>query len=78
MRTIAPIGPNRVYLYSHDMAEPPHVHVDRDEQTAKFWLTPVVLAGNIGYRPKELRDVHRMVVEHAAEFIEAWNEEFGA
>ena len=78
MPTIGRIGPYRVYFYSHDMAEPPHVHVDRDEQTAKFWLRPVALARNIGFRPKELREVQRMVVEHAGEFIEAWNEEFGA
>jgi len=54
------------------------VHVDRDDKTAKLWLTPAALARNIGFRPKELRDVQRLVSERAAEFIEAWNEEFGA
>jgi hypothetical protein len=78
MPTIARIGPYRVYFYSHDMAEPAHVHVDRDEKTAKVWLTPVALAHNIGFRPKELRDVRRLVAEHAAEFLEAWNAGFGA
>ena len=77
MPTIARIGPYRVYFYSHDMQEPPHVHVDRDENTAKFWLTPVALARNIGFRPKELRDIQRIVVEHAAEFTEAWHDYFG-
>jgi len=77
MPTIARVGPYRVYFYSHDVAEPSHVHVDRDEKTAKFWLTPVALARNIGFRPRELRDVHRMVYERASEFVKAWNEEFG-
>ncbi|MCK6486466.1 MAG: DUF4160 domain-containing protein [Phycisphaerae bacterium] len=54
MPTIARIGPYRIYFYSHDRREPPHVHVDRDAYTAKFWLTPVELAWcNIGFRPKE-------------------------
>jgi len=78
MPTIARIGPYRVYFYSHDVTEPPHVHVDRDACTAKFWLAPVVLEFNIGFRAKELRDVRRLVVEHASEFREAWNEHFSA
>lgn len=44
MLTIARIGPYRVYFYGHDRCEPPHVHVDRDDNTAKFWLLPVELA----------------------------------
>ncbi|NOT01782.1 MAG: DUF4160 domain-containing protein [Phycisphaerales bacterium] len=62
---IARIGPYRVYFVSHDRGEPPHVHVDRDDCSVKFWLTPVLLAYNIGFRAKELRDLRRMVVEHA-------------
>ena len=77
MPTIAKIGPYRVYFYSHDMQEPPHVHVDRDDETAKFWLTPVALAYNIGFRARELRDVQRIVSERSAEFLEAWNDYFG-
>ena len=77
MPTIARIGPYRVYFYSHDMQEPPHVHVDRDDGTAKFWLTPVALERNIGFRPKELRGIQGMVAEHAVVFLEAWNDYFG-
>lgn len=77
MPTIARIGPYRIYYVSHDRGEPPHVHVDRDDSTAKFWLEPVTLAYNIGFRAKELRDVRRLVNEHAAEFLEAWNDNFG-
>jgi Protein of unknown function (DUF2442)/Domain of unknown function (DUF4160) len=29
-----------VYFYSHEPNEPAHVHVDRDDQSAKFWLKP--------------------------------------
>ncbi|MCH7720760.1 MAG: DUF4160 domain-containing protein [Planctomycetes bacterium] len=77
MPTIARIGPYRVYFYSHDMREPPHVHVDRNDETVKFWLTPVALAYNIGFRARELRDIQRLVSERAAEFLEAWNDYFG-
>ncbi len=47
--------PYRFYFYSHEPNEPPHVHVDRDDLSAKFWLQPVGLARNFGFSPKELR-----------------------
>jgi Domain of unknown function (DUF4160) len=37
----------RVYFYSHEPNEPPHIHVDARGCTAKFWLQPVALARNI-------------------------------
>jgi len=76
--TIARIGPYRVYFYSHGRGGPAHVHVDRDDSTAKFWISPVALAYNIDFRAKELRDIRRLVMEHAAEWLETWNDEFGA
>ena len=78
MPTIARIGPYRIYLYSQDRREPPHVHIDRDAHTAKFWLAPAELAYNIGFRPKELRDIRRLVLERATEFLEAWHDNFPA
>ncbi len=78
MPTIARIGPDRIYFYNHDRAEPAHVHVDRDESTAKFWLSPVSIAYAIGFRAKELRDIRRMVTEHAAEWLEKWHDNFDA
>jgi hypothetical protein len=48
-------GPYRFYFYSHDSTEPPHIHVDRDACSAKFWLTPVVLSRTLGFGPVELQ-----------------------
>ena len=36
--TVLRSGPYRFYFYSHEPNEPPHVHVDRDDDSAKFWL----------------------------------------
>jgi len=78
MTTIARIGPCRVCFCSQDRREPPHVHAERDAHTAKFWLEPVELASNIGFRPRELGDIRRLVLDHADEFLEAWRENFPA
>ena len=77
MPTIAQMGPYRVYFFSHDMQEPPHVDVDRDDSTPEFRLTPVALARNIGFRPRELRGIQRIVTGQAPEFVEAWHDYFG-
>ncbi|MDE2932989.1 MAG: DUF4160 domain-containing protein [Chloroflexota bacterium] len=77
MPTLVREGPHRFYFYSHEPNEPPHVHVDRDADFAKFWLRPVALAANYGFRPVELRRVERLVERYATMFLEAWDERFG-
>jgi hypothetical protein len=53
------------------------VHVDRDDQSAKFWLNPVTLARNLGFGPGELRRIQRMLKESEGMLLEKWNERFG-
>jgi hypothetical protein len=43
MPTVLRAGPYRFFFYAGDREEPPHVHVERDEKVAKFWLDPVRL-----------------------------------
>ena len=78
MPTIKREGPYRIYFYSHDLVnEPPHVHVDRDDLSAKFWLEPVALARNLGFSPSELRRIERIVQEYQEELLENWYANFG-
>lgn len=73
MPTVLRLGPYRFYFYSHEPNEPPHVHVDRDNLSAKFWLEPVQLARNLGFSAKDLRLIERMVLEHQQELQEKWD-----
>ena len=73
MPTVLRMGPYRFYFYSHEPHEPPHVHVDRDNLSAKFWLRPVGLARNLGFAPVELRKILAMVVKRQTAFLEAWH-----
>jgi hypothetical protein len=66
-----------LYFFSHDSGEPPHVHVARDRQRAKFWLAPVEAARNIGYSDVELGRVQRLVEEQQEKLKEAWDAFFG-
>ena len=66
-----------VFFFAGDTGEPPHVHVERDNAVAKYWLDPVALASSRFFPPHELRRLHRTVQEHSEEFMEAWNGFFG-
>jgi hypothetical protein len=49
MPTALRIGSYRIYFYSYDCGEPRHMHVDRENRSAKFWLDPdVALEENHG------------------------------
>lgn len=78
MPAILRIGPYRFYFFSHEPNEPPHIHVDRDQMSAKFWLNPVALARNMGFNPKDLTHLQRMIKAHQTEFLEAWHGYFGS
>ncbi len=77
MPAILRIGAYRFYFYSHEPNEPPHIHVDRDNLSAKFWLQSVSLAQNVGFPAKELRKLQSLVIENQTQLLEAWYEYFG-
>ena len=77
MPTILRIGSYRFYFFSNESDEPPHVHIDREHLSAKFWLEPVLLARNIGFRPHELNKLKSLVEENNDKLRETWHEYFG-
>jgi hypothetical protein len=69
-------GPYRFFIYSGDRDEPPHVHVEREDRVAKFWLDPVRLATSGGFGRDELRRIGRQVAENREALLRGWNEFF--
>jgi hypothetical protein len=75
MPTVLREGPYRFYFFMQDLlTEPPHVHVERDRNEAKFWLDPVRLERGGGFPRHELRDIRRLIEEHEHQLLEEWNE----
>jgi hypothetical protein len=58
-------------------AGPPHVHVERERSSAKFWIDPVVLSRSHGFARSELLDIQRIVAENEQKFRKAWDDYFG-
>jgi hypothetical protein len=77
MPSVGDIGPYKLFFYSSEGAEPPHVHVRRDRATAKFWLNPVRLGRSHWFGDHELRQIQRIIEEQEARISEVWNEHFG-
>jgi hypothetical protein len=71
------VGPYRFFFYSADSDEPRHVHVERDDSEAKFWLDPIRLEQSHGFSPSEIRRIEVLVTENVAMLVEAWDEYFG-
>lgn len=76
MPTVMQIGRYRFFFFSNESQEPAHIHIKAGEDEAKFWLDPVRLATNHGFRARELNEIERLVIQHQAQFVEAWDEYF--
>jgi hypothetical protein len=53
-----------------------HVHVVKDENETKIWLTDLSVAINLGYSARELNEIIREARKQREIFLEAWNDHF--
>jgi hypothetical protein len=77
MPTVLRIQGYRIGFFSADGDEPPHVHITKDTRTAKFWLSPIQLATNVGFSRQKLNDIVHLLEQHQNELLNAWHEYFG-
>jgi len=76
MPTVFRIGSYRFFFYSGDRDEPVHIHVEKEDKIAKFWLDPVRLQRSGGFRAIEINDLQKKIQDNQEKIIEAWNEYF--
>ena len=70
----------RFFFYSNEGTprEPVHIHVERDENEAKFWVNPIVqVAYNDGFDARALRELSGIIEGNRERIERAWNEFFG-
>jgi hypothetical protein len=69
----------RFFFYSNEGSprEPLHIHVERNDVEAKFWLKPTVkVAYNDGYDARTVRELQSLVEANSSRIARAWNEHF--
>jgi hypothetical protein len=77
MPTIRRIQGFRLFFFSNERNEPPHVHVQAGDGYAKLWLgPPVVLAEAQDLTPRQQRLIMQIVKEHREFMEEAWHDHF--
>jgi len=64
------------YFYAEEGTEPPHIHVDKGDGTAKLWLRPLRLASVDGLKVSEVRHAMRIAERQRTKLLEAWSEFF--
>jgi hypothetical protein len=64
MPTVLRVGSYRLFFYSGDREEPPHIHVERGDDSAKFWLEPVRLQSSGGFNRREINYIREIVEEN--------------
>ena len=53
-----------------------HVHIERDNKLAKFWLDPVRLQTSRGFGKSETSRLLRLVEDNTDSLMRSWNEFF--
>jgi len=56
--------------------EPPHIHVERESNRAKFWLQPVRLQDSGGFNRLEIRRLHGIITDNVEFLMGSWDEFF--
>lgn len=69
-------GPYRFFFYAGDKDEPQHIHIERDDKIAKFWLDPIRLQSSGGFNRQEINRIQEIIQEYQIQLMEGWNEYF--
>jgi hypothetical protein len=76
MPTALRTDPYRFFFYAGDRDEPPHVHVERENKRAKFWIDPVRLQRSIGFTRTQVQRIQELVQKHREHLLRHCNEYF--
>ncbi|MBI2778807.1 MAG: DUF4160 domain-containing protein [Gammaproteobacteria bacterium] len=71
------VGPYRFFFYAGDGNEPVHIHIERDDKIAKFWLDPIRLQSSGGFSRVEIGQIQKIINEYHLQLAEAWHGYFG-
>jgi Domain of unknown function (DUF4160) len=78
MPTVKRIGPYLFFFYASDRDDPAHVHIEREDEVAKFWPDPVRLQRVAGFLGVEIGRIQKILMRRQGELLEAWNAYFRA
>ncbi|MFV0304089.1 MAG: DUF4160 domain-containing protein [Moheibacter sp.] len=75
MPTVLIINGFRFFFYSNEHL-PIHIHVEKDNKTAKFNLDEIELVRSRGFNASELKEMRKLVLDNVELFKNKWDEYF--
>jgi len=77
MPTILIVNGYRFFFYSNENDEPIHVHIEKAEGNAKYWLEPdLEEAYSYGFTTRQRKEIRLITDNNQQQLIIAWNEYF--
>jgi hypothetical protein len=78
MPTILTLFGWRFFFYANERSEPVHVHCQKGDAEAKYWLDldcfDIFEAHSYNMSPADKRTVRRIIFDHFDYIVEQWNE----
>jgi hypothetical protein len=74
--TVMRSGKYRFFFFSNEGQERRHIHVESDDNHAKFWLEPIDLAKSVGYKEIELSEIRELISINIRLLKEKWDAHF--
>lgn len=75
MPTVLQIRGYRFFFYINDHY-PPHIHIEKDRSTAKFFLKNAELVKSKRFNASELNEIRKIILENNELFKSKWDERF--
>ncbi len=77
MPTVLIVSGWRFFFYANERNEPMHVHCQKGNAEAKYWLDAdgydISEAHNYGMTPADRRAVRKIIFDHFGYLVEQWN-----
>jgi hypothetical protein len=76
MPVVLRVNGYKFFFYEADVAnEPPHIHVTKEGNEAKYWLDPLKSAREGRFRKNDLRDIEHIISDNLEFLLDAWEKE---
>ena len=76
MPTVLKLKGYRFFFFSNEGTEPLHIHVEKAENYAKFWLDPLCVSVNHGFTSKVLTEISNIIEANDDLIRNKWDEHF--
>lgn len=78
MPTVLRAGKYRFFFFSNEGQERRHIHVESDDNHAKFLLEPIDLAKSVGHKERQLKEIRELIEDNIQLFKAVWDAHFAS